>query len=602
MVREHAWMRTQSNRTWKQEGILFAIFSAFLLESCSLERNERAAQVEFAFAGRGLAAQSPLERPSSAPGRSLARGQTRSEPEWLTLPSSWSEFDCLGIQVSGDGIVNSSSAIPADRACSDSSVALSAHGLLGGLISTRTGGSISLSVPIGADRTVQLFGLMTADGTCPSAALLFASLEVREGGASHFNGAGSSALGDWPVVLASSTVDIITDESLHLTPEFLRSAPTPLFCDGTSSSPGYSLVVDSAILGGVPLPELLADPSAHPEVGEAAELEYTIFSTLKLDRRLNRALDPSDLTARADTVPDGTSYITDAVTQVDDFTYLIQSTVISGAQSGSQVEAEIHVVLDAQDLADPYGRAIPPIDFDVSAAFADHLISLGLDPEQGIELGGASGGSSLPQLGGFSLVGADLVIADGTTLYANGACPSNVTSLLVSLTDQANTKIIEPLPCPLGPNFSGYQQGYSFTVANRLADGPISVVIEGLDASGITVATDESDYWLDSTAPSVTAVGTVAAVMVSGTSMNMLTLVLTFPYPDDVAGVSIQIKDATNNAINNLVWDRVAFLAAFDPTTQQVTLNINLGTATGSVVISAFDRMENGTTLNAAVP
>lgn len=123
-------------------------------------------------------------------------------------PTSISNFTCFGINVIGPGI-------PPDfrLGCRNPSVA----GKIGGLAPIK-GGAVEVTIPSGAQRTIQLFALQSEVG-CPSVDQLLSSPDKQH----RFDG-----LGD-PFLVGSGTADVFTDTTISIKASFDPSKPKKIF-------------------------------------------------------------------------------------------------------------------------------------------------------------------------------------------------------------------------------------------------------------------------------------------------------------------------------------------------------------------------------------
>ena len=133
-------------------------------------------------------------------------------PSGMTSPTSWDQFTCFGVMVSAADI-------PATPVCPNYAPGAgmpAKPGVFGGLVPS-SGGRITTSVSTGPGRRVQLFGLMSkrAGEACPSLGTIIA----------ESNSGIQGNTGD-PVELATQNVDVFSDTTVTLTPQF-----NPLLAD-----------------------------------------------------------------------------------------------------------------------------------------------------------------------------------------------------------------------------------------------------------------------------------------------------------------------------------------------------------------------------------
>jgi hypothetical protein len=159
----------------------------------------------------------------------------------LVDPESIDSFTCLGVHVSGADISSDFSDIPEPSECGSSvPSSVKSPGKILGLIPV-TGGALSMDVPMGAEVNVQLFGMVSSDGTCPSASRVISDVvalkSILRGEISEEDLAGieSLRLYDLPIELASSSVTISSDSQIRLTPNLEVGNLKPVFCDGTTA-------------------------------------------------------------------------------------------------------------------------------------------------------------------------------------------------------------------------------------------------------------------------------------------------------------------------------------------------------------------------------
>lgn len=128
----------------------------------------------------------------------------------FATPTSVRDFSCFGINVLGDGISKN----PNLKPCSESG-SLSG-GLMAGMTPV-TNSSISIDVPMGPNRLIQLFGIQSRSG-CPSVGTLGDVTALRAGNYG------------WPYELGRTTVDITNDTNVVIQSKWDSSKIIPAFC------------------------------------------------------------------------------------------------------------------------------------------------------------------------------------------------------------------------------------------------------------------------------------------------------------------------------------------------------------------------------------
>jgi|GEM_PF-3026782 len=164
-------------------------------------------------------------------------------------PDSVDVFSCLGVHITGADISVDYPELPVPSDCGSSvPSSVKSPGKILGLVPV-TGGTLSLDVPMGAEVTVQLFGLVSSDGTCTSVSRTVSDIslvhEILSGAASGVDLSGLQALRvyDLPLELASSSVTMTSDSQLRLTPRLEAGNLRPVFCDGAAAlQPRLSLL------------------------------------------------------------------------------------------------------------------------------------------------------------------------------------------------------------------------------------------------------------------------------------------------------------------------------------------------------------------------
>ncbi len=140
----------------------------------------------------------------------MSRSFDRSMNRTSWLPTSLSEFKCFGINISGPGIALNSQI----NSCSESGSA--PVGMIVGLASVGDN-SLTVDVPVGPSRLIQLFAMTSSVG-CPSFATVESGSESLRSG-----------LGD-PYELARTTVDLIEDVEVEMRAVWDSSRPVRAFC------------------------------------------------------------------------------------------------------------------------------------------------------------------------------------------------------------------------------------------------------------------------------------------------------------------------------------------------------------------------------------
>lgn len=166
-----------------------------------------------------------------------------------------SDFTCLGLHISGSDIESENSLIPEPAQCGGEELpSMHTPGRLLGLLPV-TGGSLAVDLPTGSVVDVQLFGMVTSDGTCPSVSQLMGNLETLVS-ASHGDAEALEEIGspefqwsDQPFELASSRVTLNQDQELLLDPSFSADELKPVFCDG-SETLAPQLALSAAFVAG----------------------------------------------------------------------------------------------------------------------------------------------------------------------------------------------------------------------------------------------------------------------------------------------------------------------------------------------------------------
>jgi len=134
-------------------------------------------------------------------------------------PQSLNDFTCFAVNVSGSGIA------PTPDSSFSCKVAGSALPSIFVGFQPTSGGSITVLVPAGPARTIQLLGIQTTNGTCPAATDMLAS-------SSEF----TSGKTTYPYQLGAATADITGDTMITLTASFSPKSPVFAFGDGSCLS------------------------------------------------------------------------------------------------------------------------------------------------------------------------------------------------------------------------------------------------------------------------------------------------------------------------------------------------------------------------------
>lgn len=141
------------------------------------------------------------------------------EPVTFDLPENVDEFSCLGINVMARDIAPASDV---DQ-CSMSQDPSPYIGKYAEALIPITGGSIEIELAQGSGRFIQLFGVQTSTGECPSLADAF----------DHHDELGIQF--GTPFELARTTVDVFSDSTVSLKAEWDASSPRVSFCVGGGS-------------------------------------------------------------------------------------------------------------------------------------------------------------------------------------------------------------------------------------------------------------------------------------------------------------------------------------------------------------------------------
>ena len=184
--------------------------------------------------------------------------------------TSLESFDCYAVNVTGDGV-------PADSTIGGTACASAGYfGAMAGTVS-RAGGNLDVIVNGGTKRNFQLWGAMLKNGQtqCPTLAQIKAD-------------PGTDKKGDLtdPMLLGSTTADVVADSSVTIVANFDPTQPIPVFCDSKSSA------ISSAVITRVD-----ATPTSLTVHWTDAASDATNF-------RLESSLDSTTWTAVA-TVPAG---------------------------------------------------------------------------------------------------------------------------------------------------------------------------------------------------------------------------------------------------------------------------------------------------------
>ena len=146
--------------------------------------------------------------------------RSRGSHSFSSAPPTVQDFDCIGVNISGEGIP----VIRAKASCATSVV--SDLGSYSTLVLRRTGGELSLSVSSGPKRKIQVYGITTSTGTCPSPE-------------SFIIGTSQSIATSPPYELGSTVIDVIGDTSVNVTSSWDSNQPGTAFCTDSINASSY---------------------------------------------------------------------------------------------------------------------------------------------------------------------------------------------------------------------------------------------------------------------------------------------------------------------------------------------------------------------------
>lgn len=200
------------------------------IAACSLKSGSTSS-VYITMPTAGLQAEASARSLVSSLGLDAAASSTDVNGE--TIPTSLADFSCFAVLVTGDGID------PDPRWAAEGCRAKAAGqerlvGILAGLAPT-SGGGLSVSIPTGSRRLIQLLGLKSTVG-CPSLDEVLA----RPGGTDDgFDGI------ERPYELAQAQIDVFADQTLAMKAQFTPGQLPALECDddhrgGTTGGPAPS--------------------------------------------------------------------------------------------------------------------------------------------------------------------------------------------------------------------------------------------------------------------------------------------------------------------------------------------------------------------------
>ncbi len=140
----------------------------------------------------------------------------------FSAPASLSDFKCVAVIVTGEGIFNDPRM---DTQCDPRLDGARVNtGIIAGLVPS-SGGVIDLQIPSGPGRLIRLLGLQgTAAGGCPSIDSLLSDRTQVPGGSG-----GGQDLGD-PFEIARITQDIFADQSIVMTARFVPGSKPAFAC------------------------------------------------------------------------------------------------------------------------------------------------------------------------------------------------------------------------------------------------------------------------------------------------------------------------------------------------------------------------------------
>lgn len=136
-------------------------------------------------------------------------------------PSSLSEFQCFGVNITGPGIPEfATGGQHRPRACPGSSTPY--FGIIGGLVPVSSGGTLTITVPPGADRLIQVFGVKSLVG-CP------AVMDIVNSGSGDDNIGHPYEIGTFRGAISGPT-------NVDVSVAYNSSNPKQMTCDNSSSA------------------------------------------------------------------------------------------------------------------------------------------------------------------------------------------------------------------------------------------------------------------------------------------------------------------------------------------------------------------------------
>jgi alpha-tubulin suppressor-like RCC1 family protein len=553
--------------------------------SCTLSRTGNEARVQISIAGKHSSKLSFLDRVT----RLYLPSTIRSESEWLSLPESWDGFDCLGLHVSGPGLTTAAAGVSSRSVCSGGATSLVEPGLLGGMISTVDGGDISLTVPIGSARTVQLFGVRTRDGSCPNAEVVFSARGERKGGAKHFEGAGVNSAADGPVLLATATVDLMQDTTLSLVPEFNRAQVKPVFCDGSGSVPEGQVEIENMSISGVDIVQVLTDRATHGSLLDSDPLSMFVSGVIYLDRRLASPMLASHFVSQS-FAGSSSSVTLSSLSPRDDYSYAFTAQLMS-SQSASSLDDQFGLVVNGESLRDTYGRNLGVMTLGLSTAMDAYLTSVGFERSD-LEGSDASSGTTsqgVPDLGGYTVSGANRYLNASSPIYALGQCGTGIQSLRIMMSDSNNpsNSAQQTLNCPsVTSGYNGYSEGSYFSLPSVIGDGGVVFTVQGLSSTGAVVAARNITMIAD-------RLGLTANVLKKDYSAGNFRLRVAVPAPSELAEFRVQLFNQVSAEVYDSGWTAPSFATG----TNQFIINQPEALSTGGTyTLSLRDAASNLTT------
>lgn len=219
---------------------------AFSIQACSL-KDHTSHLIQIQIPGGNS---SRLSRQASPTLLSTSGGSSIQNS--VPVPLALSDFSCYAINVVGAGIATDPRlACPQINGSTNNGL-----GVIAGFVPAGAG-TVTLSVPNGAARQVQLIGVKSVVG-CPDLNTL-----LNNQGSNSFNGISS------PYLLGTATTDIFADASVDITAAFNPLSPILMFqgCggDGPSYPPtlGFTGYVSTSLFSSAPVPSegLLNEPT-----------------------------------------------------------------------------------------------------------------------------------------------------------------------------------------------------------------------------------------------------------------------------------------------------------------------------------------------------